>query len=123
MHMRGTAVSDLPDLHTLRVFLAVTEEGGMTAAAGILSVSQYALPQGRGSNQGNTQTRNPLTIRALSISGVTWTRLSAFSTGLKAQRSTQKMSSCAMKSRASSIGRTVRPKGPAAVHRSFQADQ
>jgi len=50
-------------------------------------------------------------------------RLSAFSTGLKAQRSTQKMSSCAMKSRASSIGRPVRPKGPAAVHRSFQADQ
>lgn len=43
--MRGTAMSDLPDLHTLRVFLTVTEEGGMTAAGGILSVSQYALPQ------------------------------------------------------------------------------
>jgi len=43
--------------------------------------------------------------------------------GMEAQQSTQKMSSCAMRSRASLIGRTVRPKGPAAVHRSFQADQ
>ena len=36
---------------------------------------------------------------------------------------TQKISSWAMKRSASSIDRTVRPKGPVDAHRSFQSDQ
>jgi hypothetical protein len=35
----------------------------------------------------------------------------------------QKMSSAAMNSRARSIDRTARPRGPPAIHRSFQSDQ
>ena len=51
-----------------------------------------------------------------------WTfRIFALSTG--GYRTAQKMSSEAMKRRASSTGRTVRPSGPALVQRSFHSDQ
>jgi hypothetical protein len=74
--------------------------------------------------QGNGRLRR-VTGRCIVRNGKVFdlTRLSAFSVERKPQQSTQKMSSWAMKSSASSIGRTVRPKGLAAVHRSFQADQ
>jgi hypothetical protein len=48
-------------------------------------------------------------------------RIFALSTG--GYRTAQKMSSEAMKRRASSMGRMVRPNGPALVQRSFHSDQ
>jgi GST-like protein len=49
--------------------------------------------------------------------------LSAFLHPPAGYRTAQKMSSDAMNRRASSMGRTVRPSGPALVQRSFHSDQ